>query len=213
MGIFKKKEPYDCKILERYRINIGKTNLEFMNKRNSNISHGHQAHCEFLVEDDNYRFYNYNIYSYVLCSDFDHGWVLRQDKKHPRRTVYFGRNKTFNCVFKGYLFQVDSLGFSGFGADDFGVSARNIENGQYIYFGWLSNRITIGAQLGGSGSSHFQYQDVVNYVKVEDDKLIIKVTREKSGDTTDEFDIDCDYVIEVVFNNGQFKAKAVFPRK
>ena len=90
------------------------------------------------------------------------------------------------------------------------MSARNIDSGKYIYFGWLSNRTTPGAPFG---SNHFQYQDVVNYVKVEDDKLIIKVTRGKSGDTTDEFDIDCDYVIEVVFNNGQFKAKALFPRK
>ena len=204
MGIFEKKDLFKCKVLDRYHINIEETNCAFAKNPVPDVMKCWREYCELLDEDDTYRFY-----SYRTCSDGSGGYVLRQDKKHPRKVVYFGMCKIFNRIFKGHLFQVDASDFSGF-SDDFGVSARNIESGKYIYFGWLSNRTTPGAP---PGSNHFQYQDVVNHVKVENDKLIINVTREKSGYTNEKYDVDCDYDIEVMCIDGQFKAKAIFPQE
>jgi hypothetical protein len=133
------------------------------------------------------------------------GYVLRQDKKHPKKIVYFGGCKRFNQIFKGYLFQVDANGCSGFGGDDFGVYARNVVSGRQTYLGWLSNKTINCESFEGN---HFPYQDSVNFLKVDNGRLIINVTRCKSGyDAHDENDIDTDYELIVERLGGVFKAK------
>ena len=196
------KEPYNCKILERYRINIEKTNQEFENSGAKSILGGRE-YCELVAEDNKYRFYSYRTYS-----DGSGGYLLRQEKTSPRKIVFFGSCKIFNRIFKGHLFQVDSRGTSGFGVEDFGITARNIVTGAQYSFNWLSDKYIYSKGLNG----HAPSQDVVNSVIVDGDKLIFNVTRYKSdSEEHDEYDRNTKYDLVVEFVNGKFNATAIFP--
>lgn len=101
MALFKKKELYECNILERYRINIEKTNrLYSQGKLRQNTWEGRKF-CELVAESDFYRFY-----SYLSYSDNSGGYILRQDKNAIRNVVYFGKSQKYNCVFHNHLFKL-----------------------------------------------------------------------------------------------------------
>ena len=224
MSLFKRKEPYLCEILDRYRIDIEKTNQIFKTGRFTEddiLLHGRE-YCEPVAESDDYLFYNYRIYP-----DGSGGYILRQEKAAPKKIVYFGSCKSHNCVFKNYLFQVDRHGHSGFGGERFGITARNIINGNKISFNWLST-----AYLPSKGyRGHAPYRDSVNSIKIVGDKLIFKVTREKltskeikvnltyndsfvdeyNNDDFEKYNRNADYELVVEYISNQFIATAIFP--
>ena len=203
MGLFKQKPPYSCKILERYKIDIEKTNQFYKQGRITEESFGEREYCELVAESNDYRFYNYRTYS-----DGSGGYILRQEKASPKKIVYFGTCKRHNCVFKGYLFQVNARGTSGFGGEQFGITARNIIDGSKISFNWLSQKYIYSQGYRG----HAPSQDAVNSVEVNGDKLIFKVTRYKSDSKDfDEYDRNADYELIVQYVSGKFKANAIFP--
>lgn len=203
MGLFKQKPPYSCKILERYKIDIEKTNQFYKQGRITEESFGEREYCELVAESNDYRFYNYRTYS-----DGSGGYILRQEKASPKKVVYFGSCKRHNCVFRGYLFQVDARGTSGFGGEQFGITARNIIDGSKISFNWLSQKYIYSQGYRG----HAPSQDAVNSVEVNGDKLIFKVTRYKSDSKDfDEYDRNADYELIVQYVSGKFKANAIFP--
>lgn len=203
----KKQEPksiYEYKILERFPINIEKCNQIYV-ESGCTESYKGREYCELIDESEEYRFY-----SYLTCSDGSGGYVLRQDKSVPDEVVYFGKNKQFNCVFNGYLFQVD-------GTDElwkgFGITARNVYTGELVRCDWLSKKGHF-VLIGGYGRVYSQ--DTVNNVFIKDDKLIFEVSRVKSddpfeeNDEFDENDIDVNYTLVVKYVFGEFKVSRFF---
>lgn len=80
MGLFKQKPPYSCKILERYKIDIEKTNQFYKQGRITEETFGEREYCELVAESNDYRFYNYRTYS-----DGSGGYILRQEKASPKK--------------------------------------------------------------------------------------------------------------------------------
>ena len=204
MLFFKKTDIYRCKILDRYKIDIEKTNQLYLEKYSVEKHFIMREYCELVAESEDYRFYGYLTYS-----DRSGGSILRQDKSKPKNVAYFGKNKTFNIVFHGYLFQVKSFDVSGFGnSDRMMITARNIVDGKLICFNWLSDKY-LWRKMGGG---HVSSQDIVNNVKIVGNKLIFEVTRRESGETiNDVYDRDTDYILEVEYDGLNFKATAIFP--
>ena len=209
MGMIKRKEPYKCKILEKYKIDIEKTNQLYKPGDSARDNIYGREYCELIAESNDYRFY-----SYRTCTDGSGGYVLRQEKKAPKNVVYFGGCKRFNCVFKGYLFQVSANDLLGI----FAVTARNVVTGEEKKFNWFGKKARY-CVINGYG--RFFCQDTVKGVSVQDGKLIFEVSRVKSNDPLnkseeiDEFDIDTMYKLVVEYIDKKFKAKAVFslPKK
>ncbi len=200
MGLFKQKPPYSCKILERYKIDIEKTNEFYKQGRITEETFGEREYCELVAESNDYRFYSYRTYS-----DGSGGYILRQEKASPKKVVYFGNCKKFNCVFKGYLFQVNSSGEIG----RFGITGRNIIDGSLTSFKWLSEKSNM---IVINGFGRMYSQDTVKAVRVEGDKLIFNVSRCKSSSKeADPFDREAEYTLVVEHTSGKFKANAIFP--
>lgn len=85
--------------LERYRINIEKINRRYEeNPEKCTIWGDCQKYCKLFAETDEHRFYQYLAYK-----DGSGGYILRQEKKKPRRVCYFGQYKGYTCAYKGYL--------------------------------------------------------------------------------------------------------------
>ena len=202
----KPKTIYEYKILERYPINIEKCNQIYV-ESGCTESYKGREYCELIDESEEYRFY-----SYLTCSDGSGGYVLRQDKSVPDEVVYFGKNKRFNCVFNGYLFQVDRTDELWKG---FGITARNIYTGELVRCNWLSKKGHF-VLIGGYGRVYSQ--DTVNNVFIKDDKLIFEVSRVKSddpfeeNDEFDENDIDVNYTLVVKYAFGEFKVTRFFEK-
>lgn len=204
---FLNKEPYECKILEAYKIDIEKTNSIYKvnNSREEPELLTKREYCELIAESNKYNFYSYRTYS-----DGSGGYVLRQDKQNPMNVVYFGDCKMHNCVFHGYLFQVNHSGEIG----RFGITGRNIQTGEITRFSWLSDK---GNAYVIRGYGRFYCQDSVNKVFIKDGKLIFKITRKKSNyspkgsSKNDKYDIDTDYDLVVSYAEGKLKATAVYP--
>lgn len=205
MGLFSKKEPYQYKVLERYKIDIEKTNQLFQSGQTNTESWKGREFCELVAEDSQYRFYGYRTHS-----DHSGGYILRQEKQNPKKVVFFGDNKQMNCVFHGYLFQVNRSGELG----RFGITGRNVNDGSLTQFNWLSDK---AKYIVINGYGRFYSQDSVKSVSVNNDKMIFKVSREKSSDprkkeaSTDKYDIDVEYDLVVEFISGKFKATRMFP--
>lgn len=205
MGLFSKKEPYQCKILEKYKIDIEKTNQAFQRGENKRQPWEGTERCDFVGESEFYHFYRYRTYP-----DFSGGYILRREKSKPKNVVYFGENKIFNCVFHDYLFQVSSGGELG----RFGITGRNVNDGTLIKFNWLSEKAKF-VLINGYG--RFYSQDSVKKVYIQDGKLIFEVSREKSEDPReknpkpDKYDLDIEYKLVVDYEAGKFVATRVFP--
>lgn len=202
----KKREPksiYEYSILEKCPIDIEKTNQSYAVANHAN-EYSEREYCDFIDENNEYRFYTYLTYS-----DGSGGHVLMQEKEASSEVFYFGKSKKFNRLFNDFLFQVDETGESG----AFGITARNILTGALIKCDWLSQRERY-VSLNGFG--RFYSQDIVNDVFVEGDKLIFKVTRLKcggAGHTTlyyDENDIESKYTLVVKYAFGEFKVSRFF---
>lgn len=204
---FLNKEPYECKILETYKIDIEKTNNIYKtNNPNGKSELGTQReYCELIAESSEYNFYSYRTYS-----DGSGGYVLRQDKQNPMNVVYFGDCKIHNCVFHGYLFQVNRSGEIG----RFGITGKNIQTGEIRNFSWLSDKANTYV-INGFG--RFYCQDSVNKVFIKDGKLVFKITRKKSdyspeeSDKNNKYDVDTDYDLVISYTEGKLKATAVYP--
>lgn len=76
MDLVSKKEPYKCKILEKYIIDIESTNRAFQENKTSEEPWRDRECCELVAENGTYQFYNYRTY-------YDHsgGYILRREKK------------------------------------------------------------------------------------------------------------------------------------
>ena len=204
---FLHKEPYECKMLETYKIDIEKTNNIYKaNNPNGKSELGTQReYCELIAESSEYNFYSYRTYS-----DGSGGYVLRQDKQNPMNVVYFGDCKIHNCVFHGYLFQVNRSGEIG----RFGITGKNIQTGEIRNFSWLSDKANTYV-INGFG--RFYCQDSVNKVFIKDGKLVFKITRKKSDYSPEEdnknnkYDVDTDYDLVISYAEGKLKATAVYP--
>ena len=200
MGLFKQKPPYSCKILERYKIDIEKTNQFYKEGRITEESFGKREYCELVAESNDYRFYSYQTYS-----DGSGGYILRQEKSAPKKVVYFGECKKFNCVFKGVLFQVNAAGEIG----RFGITGRNIIDGSLTRFKWLSEKSNM---IVINGFGRMYSQDTVKAVRIENDKMIFDVSRCKSSSNeADPYDREAEYTLVVEYASGKFKANAIFP--
>lgn len=200
MGLFKQKPPYSCKILERYKIDIEKTNQFYKEGRITEETFGKREYCELVAESNDYRFYSYQTYS-----DGSGGYILRQEKTSPKKVVYFGECKKFNCVFKGVLFQVNASGEIG----RFGITGRNIIDGSLTRFKWLSEKSDM---IVINGFGRMYSQDTVKAVRVENDKMIFEVSRCKSSSNeADPYDREAEYILVIEYASGKFKANAIFP--
>ncbi len=205
MGLFSKKEPYEYKVLEKYKIDIESTNRAFQENKTSKESWGGREYCELVAENNAYQFYGYRTYS-----DHSGGYILRREKRNPKNIVFFGENKIFNCVFHDYLFQVSSSGELG----RFGITGRNINDGALVKFNWLSEK-AVFVVINGYG--RFYSQDSVKDLFVKDGKLIFKVSRQKSNDPhhedthPDKYDLDIAYDLVVEYVDGKYKATRFFP--
>lgn len=205
MGLFSKKEPYQYKVLERYKIDIEKTNELFQSGQTNTESWKDREFCELVAQDNLYKFYGYRTYS-----DHSGGYILRQEKKKPKNVVFFGDNKQLNCIFHGYLFQVNHNGELG----RFGITGRNVMDGSLTQFNWLSDKAKF---ILINSYGRFYSQDSVKSVSIKEDKMVFKVSREQSSDprekekATDIYDIDVEYDLVVEFISGKFKATRVFP--
>lgn len=203
MFFWKKTDIYKCKILDRYKINIEKTNRLYLEEHSTEKEFINREYCEIIAESE-----DYNFYRYLTCSDCIGGFILRQDKNKPKNVVYFGKNRAFNIVFHGYLFQVSYYDLSGFNSSDgMVITARNIVDGELISFNWLSDKYLLRKMIKG----HAPSQDTVNDVKIVGSKLVFEVTRQKTGETnSDVYDIDTDYILEVEHNGSGFEATVIF---
>lgn len=205
MGLFSKKEPYEYKVLEKYKIDIERTNRAFQENKTSKESWKGREYCELVAENDAYQFYGYRTYS-----DHSGGYILRREKRNPKNIVFFGENNIFNCIFHDYLFQVSRDGELG----RFGITGRSIKNGALIKFNWLSEK-AVFVVINGYG--RFYSQDSVKDLFVKDGKLIFKVSRQKSNnphheDThPDKYDLDIAYDLVVEYVDGKYKATSFFP--
>jgi len=152
-------------ILQPYKIDIEKVNRLYQSiAASAEFNFGmRREYCELIMESSDYNFYSYRSFP-----DGSGGDLLRQNKKDPSNVVYFGEHKTFNCIFHGYLFQVN--GYSDIGG---------------IYY-ILQTNITTGAQKKlkwfGKGrilSHHLFCQDSVTAMSVKNDELVLSVHRIK----------------------------------
>lgn len=205
MALFKKKEVHKYKVMERYRIDISKTNRLYNEGKSKEGSWGRREFCHVIAEGQKYIFYGYRTFE-----DGSGGYVLRQEKDNPRKIVFFGDCRLFNCVFHDYLFQVNREGEIG----RFGITARHVASGNQIRYNWLSERANY---IAINGYGRFYSQDTVEDVYVKDGKLVFRVSRKKSNDPhhkyeqSDCYDIDVKYDLIVEYVSGEFKATAIFP--
>ena len=187
--LFKPKEIYMHKILEKVKINIDEEN-QSPNKT-----------CELVSKDNQYAFYRYNAFP-----DGSGGYILRQEINNPKKVVFFGESKIFNIVYKGYLFQVDKNGEHG----RFCISARNCETGQLIEYNWIGQKAVFLVTPDGYG--RFYSQDEVDGVYSKDDKLYFKCYREQSLDPhhketkPDRYDVTAEFMLVVEEKEGKFVA-------
>ena len=198
------KKIYEYDMLERYAIDVEKTNAEFHNKTDIN-EYDEQEYCKLIGETEKYMFYSYKTYT-----DGSGGYILRQEKERPEIVVYFGESRIFNCIFGNILFQVNDNDETGF----FNVLGKNVETGKVYKFNWFSpNSIFVNA----TGYGRFFCQDTVKKVYVENDKLFFEVSRRKSSDPFHEYegnpkyDVDMDYTLTVTYNEGKLKVVASYP--
>ena len=195
---FKPKEIYQYKILEKYKIDIEETNrLHETGKTQA------RDYCKLIAKDGQYFFYGYKTHS-----DGSGGYVLRQEIRNPKHVVFFGESRKYNIVYKGFLFQVNENGEVG----NFGITARNTENGSLIKYNWLSDR---GIFVSINGFGRYYCQDTVKDVSIKDDKLVFKISRKKSKDpyneySPDKYDMDTQYDLIVENKGSNFVATRVF---
>ena len=203
MGFFK-KDIFEYKILERYKIDIAKTNRNFRDTPQSKGLPQKREYCEKIGESEKYIFY-----SYLSYNDGSGGYVLRASKEDPRNIVYFGENKKFSCIYKNHLFLVDTIGFTR----KLLAISRDIDTGVQFEYDWFGKR----SYFKGHGNLHRISQDSVNGLSVINDQLVFDVTRTRvkpyDENDDDEYNIDSDYKLIVNFKNGSFYATAVFPSK
>lgn len=201
----KPKSIFRYKILEPYPIDIEKTNQAYAAAPHEKGG-SEREYCEIIAENDEYRFYTYQTYS-----DGSGGYILRQEKNPSAEVVYFGEKKKYNCLFGGYLFQVDKTGEVRW----FGITARNVKTGELIKCDWLSHEWRL---INFNGFGRFYSADIVEDVVKDGDKLIFKVTRlntKRDYDSLygDDEDIVAKYtlVVECIF--GEFKVTRIIEKQ
>ena len=94
MKFFSKKEPYQYKILEKYKIDIEKTNQTFLYSSNATDNWRGREFCELVAGNKDYLFYAYRTYS-----DGNGGYILRQDKIKPKNVVFLVKIKSLTAFF------------------------------------------------------------------------------------------------------------------
>lgn len=168
-------------------------------------SESSDVHCSLIAETPLYEFFRYRASRY----GFDH--VLRREKASSPNVVYFGYCKSMSCTFHNYLFQADHW----VGIHKFYIYCKNITTGEIREFDWLGKGWVIGP------FHHLYCQDSIDTMYTDGEKLIIKVTRRKSDPnhtknltpSQQKFDYDTPYRIEVVYEDGKFRCRSLFPRR
>lgn len=197
------KELYEYDMLEKVRVNIKKINKKFQKNPIQNYW-GEDEVCLLIGESEKYNFYSYRTYL-----DGSGGYVLRQDKKKTRKVFFFGESLRFKCVFKDYLFQVDSRGCIG---GEYYVYFTHIDTGEIKEFSWFGK--------GCFWCHHVYCQDEVTEMITEDDKITLMVHRtkdntpacaEKGIPDDDPYDVDMDYKLVIEYQDGEFIPTAVYP--
>ena len=185
------KEIYKYKVLEPIKIEF-KSEIDRSPKD-----------AKRVAESDKYVFY-----AYKTGMDGSGGYLLRQEKKSPKRIVFFGECYKQCICYKGHLFMCNMSGESG----RFAIKSRNIETGEmYVYNSWLGKH-SIYFVINGYG--RFWCQDSIKDVSVVNDSLVFHITRKESNENEspikdksisyDEYDADMEYELIIHSNNGSF---------
>lgn len=187
------KEIYRHKILERCWIDIDKINRRYEKGKIKTKFSGQQEYCKIIAEDEKYWFYSYRNYS-----DGSGGYILRRDKKSKDNIVFFGECKKFNVIFHNYLFQANTRAETG----NPHITATNITDGYVKNFDhWISNE-RVMLIFGSFG--RFFGKDFVDDMYINNDKLILEISRIKSVHGHNEFEYEFKYKIIVEYKNYDF---------
>lgn len=199
------REMYMYDYLERYDINIEKTNRRFLENQKKNIHWtGERKYCSLVAETEHYRFYRYLGYE-----DGSGGYILRQNKKKPWRVINFGANSGSAhsvCVYKNHLITA----YSEIHDIHVWLDIQNIKNGRRCKYWFPCDAYEIPA---GKEGEPFVCCDIHGDVYVENDQLIVEVCRRrreirKSGTPIGE---DIDYKIVAYYDECSFNFSQVFP--
>lgn len=184
---FKKKSIYKYNMLEKYKIN-----LELAKNDGNTV-------VEKIGESLNYNFYKFREKDATLS----YFYILRQDKKNPKKVVYFGNYEDINCIYNEHLFLTRKSGeLNRF--DHF--ICLNVETGEKTTYRWKS---PFGYMEVINGYGRFYNQDSIEKIYVENNKMIMEVKRTKTPDKEAqeyEYNIDMNYKLTVEYINGEFVA-------
>ena len=195
------RELYMYKYLERYDINIEKTNRRYEGNPQKYTVIGKRKYCSLLVETKKYYFYRYLDYE-----DGDGGIILRQDKKRPRRVIKFGEAHKLMCVFKKYLI----MAYTELHDNRVYVEARHMKTGRLYRYWFPCDSYEMPATKEGEP---FNCWDIPTDIYVEDEQVIVSVCRcrreiRNMGTPIGE---DVNYKIIGYWNENPFGFQMVFP--
>ena len=197
------RELYMYHYLERYDVNIEKTNRRFdeNNKRCYDWG-GRRKYCTLVAETKKYRFYRYLDYK-----DGSGGYILRQDKKKPRRVILFGENHGAVCVYKKHLITVYSELHSMYAW----MEAKHTKTGRRYKYWFPCDAYEIPADKVGEP---FNCWDIPMNMYIENDRLVIEVRRHRREIRKRNIPIgeDVDYKILCYYDDEySFSFSQVFP--
>jgi hypothetical protein len=157
--------------------------------------------CKLIAENEKYTFYNYGCFE-----DSSGGVNIRKSNSNPKDVVFFGKARTYSCIFHNHLVQVDSSVHSGHQY----LWIRHIDTGVEQIFPWFEPD-------DGSTISAF-IKDYVQDMRLDsaEDKLIISVSRKPCSFVNAEneenpwYNIECTYSLVVSCENDRFIGRAIF---
>lgn len=159
------RELYMYKYLERYDINIEKVNRRFDENNPRCYDVDRRKYCTLVAETKKYRFYRYLDNRDGCC-----GYILRQNKKKPRRIVFFGEDKGPVCVYKKHLITT----YTNVHDTRVWVEAKHAKTGRRYKYCFPCDAYEIPADKEGEP---FACWDEPTSLHVENDRLLIGVCR------------------------------------
>lgn len=159
--------------------------------------------CMFLLENEEYRFYNYGCYN-----DGSGGCTVAQSKINPEQVLFFGKSRSKSCIYHEKLVQINN---SEYGTELY-LFVKDIKTGKERIYPWFGKY----AIPTGSGSRYDQDTILDMRVDKDSDSIIIEVQRQyyiNPSPTDNEIicNADTSYTMTVKSNDTGFYATAEFP--
>ena len=191
MGLFGKKPLYKYKPLEKYKVDIEKENEEF---RKTDPYH-RMVKYEVVGETSKYTIYCFK------ADATSEKYLLRQEKCKAKNVVFLGRAKTNMCIFNNKVFAINRINYTS--RTYHPLYCIDIETGICREIEVLSNKACYIAM-------HYHCQDCVEQLMVNNEVLIMQVTRYKESSHCEE---ECKYQVLLQYRGDTLLKEYRFEKK